>query len=785
MNKTIVIPSKFLDSYQKEREKCNIFVFSSFCGMGKTAIVQELLKNKKISNYSVEKKSFTSIDKNTTIFLIDNAQRIQNEEQQQELVQFIKENHEKQFFILTRCDLPHWLLSLQIEDRVKVFYETDMRLNSKEVRELFSVFPLNDDEIIEIHDETEGYSLYLNMILFHLKDGTAFSETAFIVAKERMYHYITEQVFSQFSAISRHIFLCLALFDDFNMEFIKMVSGEQEIPKILEEIQMESNVLTKKTESTYGISPLFQGYLQWKLTKEYKVEEIRQLYSSAGRYYELNDKISLALACYQNSQEERKIIKVLERNSEKNPALGEYLELEPYYLSLSEEKIKKSPSLMMGMSMVKCMRAGYEESNDWFEELENYLKSIKKSNKEYKSAKSKLIYLEIALPQFRTDSLLSLFTNIFTVVTSKEVNLPRFSITSLLPSILNGGKDFSPWTKDDMTIYKTMRLPCETILGKDGVGAFDCAICESLFEKGQDYIEHLVQAMSKLSEIQQNGTPEIEFYLMGLMARIQVFQGHSQAGKETLLSVKKRFQSLNDHRFHDNIQAMLCKIELYQGNYEKAWQWLEEIAPKNDHQIWTFFRLQYLVKSEVYIQQGNFLQALCLLSQLRNYTIHCNRYIDKIHTNILIAICYYRERNHLWKENLAEAIEIACEFQYIYPVSQYGVAILPLLTEFKAKKEQAHFSKILLATRNQASIYQRYLEPCSRTTIHLSPAEMSVLRLICQNKSNAEIGEILSIKLPTVKVHTSNIFKKMDVSRRSEAKTEALRLNLIDDYLAQ
>ena len=63
----------------------------------------------------------------------------------------------------------------------------------------------------------------------------------------------------------------------------------------------------------------------------------------------------------------------------------------------------------------------------------------------------------------------------------------------------------------------------------------------------------------------------------------------------------------------------------------------------------------------------------------------------------------------------------------------------------------------------------------------LTAAELQVLRLICADKSNAEIGQIMDIKLPTVKTHVSHILDKLDVRRRSEAKTAAKRLRLIPE----
>ena len=44
-----------------------------------------------------------------------------------------------------------------------------------------------------------------------------------------------------------------------------------------------------------------------------------------------------------------------------------------------------------------------------------------------------------------------------------EVPLPPFSVTSTLPSIMNGGKDFSDWSKRDDLLYKTLRIPVESV----------------------------------------------------------------------------------------------------------------------------------------------------------------------------------------------------------------------------------------------------------------------------------------------------------------------------------
>ena len=61
----------------------------------------------------------------------------------------------------------------------------------------------------------------------------------------------------------------------------------------------------------------------------------------------------------------------------------------------------------------------------------------------------------------------------------------------------------------------------------------------------------------------------------------------------------------------------------------------------------------------------------------------------------------------------------------------------------------------------------------------LSPAEKQVLKLICSNRSNQEIADILGVKLATVKTHVGHILQKLGVKRRSEAKEMAERLHMV------
>ncbi len=61
----------------------------------------------------------------------------------------------------------------------------------------------------------------------------------------------------------------------------------------------------------------------------------------------------------------------------------------------------------------------------------------------------------------------------------------------------------------------------------------------------------------------------------------------------------------------------------------------------------------------------------------------------------------------------------------------------------------------------------------------LSKREYEVLQLINQGLSNQEIAEKLFVSLNTVKTHTSNLFVKLAVKRRTQAIQRAKEIGLI------
>jgi NarL family two-component system response regulator LiaR len=63
--------------------------------------------------------------------------------------------------------------------------------------------------------------------------------------------------------------------------------------------------------------------------------------------------------------------------------------------------------------------------------------------------------------------------------------------------------------------------------------------------------------------------------------------------------------------------------------------------------------------------------------------------------------------------------------------------------------------------------------------IGLSKRELEVLQLMAQGLSNHQIAEQLFVSLNTIKTHSSKVFEKLEVQRRTQAVDKAKKLSLI------
>lgn len=293
----------------------------------------------------------------------------------------------------------------------------------------------------------------------------------------------------------------------------------------------------------------------------------------------------------------------------------------------------------------------------------------------------------------------------------------------------------------------------------------------------------LLSLLPQMNEVRNHGTSDMEFAVSGLLARSQLANGQPTDARRTIEVLHECFVERGLTRFLPNMDAMLCRIDMHTGDLDAADAWYREKAPREPTHLNVMRRYQYLTQAMVELADGRPDAALLTLAPLEPYIQNCARIIDGIHLNVLTAIALRRKKDERWRERLTAALDAATEYRFIRTVSVYGTAVLPLLEALNWDGDKAWSKRLMAAVRMQAAFYPHFLESRLAPGEELTPTELQILHLICADKSNAEIAQIMDVKLPTVKTHVSHILDKLDVKRRAEARTAAKKLRLIPDDL--
>ena len=787
MTKNIIIKTSVQKRFDSFMVHGRVLFFSAPCGFGKTVLADALLRGRNVLRQSAADLdcAIPPSEQDWDILLIDDLQLMQEEAGQQALCELIRSSPERRFVLLSRGVPPGCLTAFQYTGLMTVLEADDLLFDADDVRRLFQLSGVNvtDSEIDGILKEAVGYPLGVAITARCMSPDKPWTPELVARVFHEVFLYFETAIYRRFDLPVRRFLLELAPFESFDLEMARMVSGDPRASERLAWLLRYTTMLCYDDCQRFHFWPGFRAFLLWEMEQEYTEEKRKALFSRGGLYYELKEDYAHALECYTGGGDHSKISELLVRNAELHPGMGHYAEMEKYYRGLPETEILASPSLMQGMSMLCALTMDYEGSERWYGELQKFAEHCGRQDAAGKQARSRLAWLDISLPQRGVNGLTETIPAVFRLLTNKEVALPSFSVTSALPSIMNGGKDFSEWSKKDDLLYKTLRIPVEAVLGRDGVGLADCAIAESKFEKGEDVTGRMLSLLPQLNEVRNGGTPDMEFAVSGLLARSQMANGQPADARRTIEVLRECFAERGLTRFLPNMDAMLCRIDIHTGDLDAADAWYREEAPREPTHLNVMRRYQYLTQAMVELADGRPDAALLTLAPLEPYIQNCARIIDGIHLNVLTAIALRRKKDERWRERLTAALDAAAEYRFIRTVSVYGTAVLPLLEALDWDGDKAWRKRLMAAVRTQAAFYPHFLEPRLAPGEELTPTELQILHLLCADKSNAEIAQIMDVKLPTVKTHVSHILYKLDVKRRAEARTAAKKLRLIPDDL--
>lgn len=187
---------------------------------------------------------------------------------------------------------------------------------------------------------------------------------------------------------------------------------------------------------------------------------------------------------------------------------------------------------------------------------------------------------------------------------------------------------------------------------------------------------------------------------------------------------------------------------------------------------------------EVVGQAGNGLEAIDKIKECNPDILLLDINMPKM--NGLEVIQYMSDNNiatktilltiHNEVEYLYKAFEIGVQ-GYVLKDSESDVLIKAIRTIYDGESYiQPNMASLLFKRMNSSR------EKDQLGVNKLTKREIQVLKLITEGMLNKEIAHNLCISEKTVKNHVSNIFKKINVSDRTQAAVYAIKNNLVDIF---
>lgn len=772
-----------------KKKKQTVYIYGATC-YGKTEFVKRFLEFRNYFYYSCldslrsleeRVKTDDTCDKKSGIIVIDDMQAAYGARIREMICELLlKENI--WLILIGRCQVPSWILISYIRTSIMIIAEKDLWLKKDDIRKLGlqSGMELTEEEIAHLEQASEGNAFGILQTMQRKREGEEVGPQLSQKNTELYVSYLEKNILPGWEKEILDFLVKISVVEEFDLELAEVITGNPRISALLEKTKETGNFLFQEGD-VYFLRPQCLTALRNYGAKIYGHEWIKEYQYNAGLYYEMHDRLAEALEMYKLGGNKKKIRDLLLRNARENPETGFYFELREYYMRLTEQEVEGEPELMAALSMLYSLMMQPEESEYWYHKLESYAETVKGVSR--RNAETRLAYLKIALPHRGIKGLTHILVNMAKIITSHDLTLPEFSLTSNLPSVMNGGKDFSEWSKHDRELAAAIGNPVAFVLGKYGKGLVNEALGESFFEKGINDFETLRLLSRAQVEAENGGKKGMLFAIAGTQIRLHLVGGDLTLAKKLLDSYEKKLDKDDAKQLFLNLRALRCRLHFYENNVEAVRNWMKE-APDENEVFFVMERYRYMTKVRYYIWQAEYKNGLSLLERLRYYADQCGRPYLSMEVDILESVILER-MGEKWQGLFLELLKKAGSYHFVRIISQEGAVVFPLLKKIRkdyipdSEKEREWWEQVYAETEKVAKFYPGYLNAENASFTDFSEHAIRILQLQAEGMTIRQIAQTIGLAERTVKYHASETYRKLNVKGKTDAVQKAKSLKII------
>ena len=275
--------------------------------------------------------------------------------------------------------------------------------------------------------------------------------------------------------------------------------------------------------------------------------------------------------------------------------------------------------------------------------------------------------------------------------------------------------------------------------------------------------------------VEQGGYPvEVITARLGL-AKLRYAQGEYPATLELLEDVAPLLQKAEGAVDVDKLEALQARWQAALGQTDPAATWLSKIDLTVGDSLGISQATILFSAARVLLALSRLDEALNILSKMERVVHNGDNLSWEIEALVLQSMVWHRNGDSTRAFSyLEKALTMGEKEGFIRIFLDEGQPMVDML-----RKSNFRFAGRLLASASTkilqpvpAFAAQGLIEP-------LSERELEVLKLIAAGRLNKEIGNELYIAIGTVKRHTANIFRKLDVINRTQAVARSRELRLL------
>lgn len=275
-----------------------------------------------------------------------------------------------------------------------------------------------------------------------------------------------------------------------------------------------------------------------------------------------------------------------------------------------------------------------------------------------------------------------------------------------------------------------------------------------------------------------------------IQAQIQIALGDLQAAGENISKGSQIIRSSGVFsEARDTVAAAEILLGLAQENSHAINRWINTLESRlnSEHPYRFENELVLIALARVYIVQKKYTESKDLLAHLEASAKASGRGGRLLKIQILRALLMFEMGTYSQAYSILElALTIAETERYERVFIDEGRPMQGLLTHWISHAEEhpaRSYASHLISQFSTQSLPAQHSQGSSTSQAilieRLTQREIEVLALIALGKTNKEISTELIVSPGTIKAHTSNIYRKLDVSNRTEAVSRARDLGIL------